>query len=96
VIAFLIALNAPSSSVPQLHLTSFRVRVVRGFARELKLSTHLRRKLAKPKKDCSCLTVVGIGHLVNASIFSFSMLIPSGLMLIPIKEVDVMSSYTMT
>jgi hypothetical protein len=34
-------------------------------------------------------TVVGVGHLATTLIFSSSMLIPSGVILIPMKEVEV-------
>ena len=79
--------NALSCDSSYTKLVLFHVRACRGSAILLNPFINLGKNYTKPRKDCTCCTVVGFGHSLRLHTFASLICRPSGVMLNPKKVV---------
>ena len=79
--------NALSCDSSHMKLVLFHVRACRGSAILLNPFINLQKNYTKPRKDCTCYTVVGFGHSLRLCTFASLIFRPSGMMSNPKKVV---------
>ena len=79
--------NALSCDSSHMKLVLFHVRACRGSAILLNPFINLRKNCTKPRKDCTCCTVVGFSHSLRLCTFASLIFRPSSVMLNPKKVV---------